>query len=409
MYFVYGFIYLFCPCVLYDIAVTRPFGCQVCPCLFLQVIFCLFTMAEQRRRNFQDGQAGPSRDDDGMSSSSDDDCDVAGPSHTQEPDDAFCTAVVQKILPALVQALGSEKVRETPTYPDSDSSDVDMDSVPLDGSHAPVSGVSSPVGLSAVQAAPQVNATTSRSSAEDFLGFPVVNDQHVPVVQSLGAAFDVDDANGPPVSEAFAKTVRPFLRMVPDDKKARLLADQWSIPCNLKELKTPESDATVLSTLDHQSRRMESKLAQTNSLLGKALIPLIRILDKHGNSQDSSMLDSCKDINASVNMLLPVFNYLNLMRRDIITDVLKAKSLQRTVKDKNMTGDKLFESNIVDMVKQFKESQRHIHPKKFKLKRNNPNFALFRKGSTGRGFGLNHYRGSQRGRGGRGRGQFGNK
>ena len=129
---------------------------------FFYRLFLLFTMDEQRRRNFQDGQAGPSRDDDGMSSSSDDDCDVAGASHTQEPDDAFCTAVVQKILPALVQALGSEKVREVPAYLDSDSSDVDMDSVPLDGSHAPVSGVSSPVGFSAAQAAHQVNATTQQ-------------------------------------------------------------------------------------------------------------------------------------------------------------------------------------------------------------------------------------------------------
>ena len=150
---------------------------------------------------------------------------VAGTSHTREPDDTFCTSVVQTILPALVQALGSEKVREVPAYLDSASSD-DMDSVPLDRSHAPVSGVSSPVGLQAAQAAPQATAAASHSSAVDFLGFPVVTDQHVHVVQSLGAAFDVDEANGPPVSEAFAKNIRPFLRMVPDDKKARPLADQ---------------------------------------------------------------------------------------------------------------------------------------------------------------------------------------
>ena len=119
------------------------------------------------------------------------------------------------------------------------------------------------------------------------------------------------------------------------------------------------------------------------------------------------MVDSYKDINASLCMLLPVFNYLNLMRRDILTDVLKAKSLQRTVKEKNMTGDKLFEANIVDIVKQFKESQRHINPKRFKVKRNNQNFA-FRKGP--RSSGPYHYRGStQRGRGGRGQEQFGNK
>ena len=116
------------------------------------------------------------------------------------------------------------------------------------------------------------------------------------------------------------------------------------------------------------------------------------------------MVDSYKDINDCLCMLLPVFNYLNLMRRDLITDKLKAKSLQRTVRDEDMTGEKLFESNIVDMVKQFKENQRHINPKK-KVKRNN-NFA-FRRGSGNSG--SNHYRGSQRGRGGRGRGQFGNK
>lgn len=186
--------------------------------------------------------------------------------------------------------------------------------------------------------------------------------------------------------------------MVPDDKKARLLAEQWSIPSNIKELRVPASDSNALSTLDHQSRRMESKLVQTNSLLGKALIPLIRFVDNHANSDNPTMIEAYKDINDSLCMLLPVFNYLNLMRRDLITDKLKAKSLQKTVKEKNMTGDKLFETNIVDMVKQFKVNQKHINPKRFKAKR--PPIT-FRKGN--RGFGNNPNRGSFRGRGGRGR------
>lgn len=340
---------------------------------------------------------------------------VASTSQSKEPDDAFCSSVVQKILPALVQALSSEKVRQAPDsfLADDDCSDDNVDSVPLERSCDAVGGVSSPVGLQASQSASRVPVTTSHSVSEDFLGFSVASDPHVSVGHSLGAAFDVDEADGPPVTEALAKDIRSFLRMIPDDKKARLLADQWSIPCNIRELKTPESDANILSTLDHQRRRMESKLAQTNSLLGKALIPLIRFLDKHANSQDPSLVASYKDINASLSMLLPVFNYLNLMRRDILTDVLKAKSLQRTVKDKHMTGDKLFEANIVDLVKQFKESQRHINPKRFKVKRNNQNFA-FRKGGYPQGFprgsGPYPYRGStHRGRGGRGRGQSGAK
>ena len=136
-----------------------------------------------------------------LSSGSDDDRNVspacvAGTSDTREPDDGFYTSVVQKILPALVQVLGSEKVKEVPAYLDSDSSDVDMVSVPLDRSHVPVSGVSSPVGLPATQAAPQVIVAASHSSAGDFLGFPVVTDQHLPVVQSR-------EANGPPVSKTF--------------------------------------------------------------------------------------------------------------------------------------------------------------------------------------------------------------
>ena len=87
--------------------------------------------------------------------------------------------------------------------------------------------------------------------------------------------------------------------MVSADKTARLFAGQGSIPCNLKELQSPKSGTTVLSTLDHQSRRMESRSGQPNSLFGIALIPFIRILDTHGNSQVSSMMDSCDDINAS--------------------------------------------------------------------------------------------------------------
>ena len=110
---------------------------------------------------------------------------------------------------------------------------------------------------------------------------------------------------------------------MPDDKKARILAEQWPIPSNIKELRAPGSDPNALSTLDHQSRRMESKLAQTNSLLGKALIPLIRCVDENANSQNPTMMKTYKFINDSLCMLLPVFSYLNLMIRDLITDKLK--------------------------------------------------------------------------------------
>ena len=38
----------------------------------------------------------------------------------------------------------------------------------------------------------------------------MVPDQLVPVVQCFGAVSDVGEANGPPVSEAFAKNVSPL-------------------------------------------------------------------------------------------------------------------------------------------------------------------------------------------------------
>ncbi|MPC42022.1 hypothetical protein E2C01_035635 [Portunus trituberculatus] len=88
-----------------------------------------------------------------------------------------------------------------------------------------------------------------------------------------------------------AKDVRGFLCMVPDDQKTRLLAEQWSIPSNIKELRVSESDSHALSTLDPQSCKMESKLAQTNSLLGKAFIPLIRVVDSLANSDNPAVVD----------------------------------------------------------------------------------------------------------------------
>ena len=81
---------------------------------------------------------------------------------------------------------------------------------------------------------------------------------YVVVGHSLGAAFDVDDSNSPPVTEVLAKDSRTYLHMVPDDNKTRTLAEQWSIPSNIKELWVPVSDANALSTLSHQSRRMEN-------------------------------------------------------------------------------------------------------------------------------------------------------
>ncbi|MPC63305.1 hypothetical protein E2C01_057402 [Portunus trituberculatus] len=176
-------------------------------------------------------QALPPRTADGLSSMSEDDSfggqdvpttNVAGPSHSLEPDDVFCNSVVKKILPALVQALGAEKVRKVPVslHDNDSSSEDDMESVPQVLSHAPISGASS-TGLTSCTPG-YVGA--SHSSAEEFVGFPVANDQHVTLGRSLGAAFDIDDARGPPVTEVLAKDIRSYLHMVPDDKNTRLLA-----------------------------------------------------------------------------------------------------------------------------------------------------------------------------------------
>ena len=159
----------------------------------------------------------------------------------------------------------------------------------------------------------------SASSAREFVGFPITPNQHVVIGCSYGSAFDVDDANGSPVTEVLAKDSRTYLHMVPDDNKTRTLAEQWSIPSNIKELRVPVFAANALSTLDQQSWKMENKITQTNSLLGKALIPLIRFMDKHANSHIPTIVDAFEDISDSLCMLLPVFNYLNLMR-DLITD-----------------------------------------------------------------------------------------
>ena len=64
----------------------------------------------------------------------------------------------------------------------------------------------------------QVNDGASTSSAREFVGFPVTPTQHVVVGHSIGAAFDVDDANGLSVTEVLAKDIRTYLHMVPDDR-----------------------------------------------------------------------------------------------------------------------------------------------------------------------------------------------
>lgn len=87
----------------------------------------------------------------------------------------------------------------------------------------------------------------------------------------FGAAFELDDANGPAVIEVLARDIRSYVWFL----MIRKPEHWWTIPSNIKELKVPESDANALVTLDLQGRRMDNKLVQTNSLLRKALIPLL--------------------------------------------------------------------------------------------------------------------------------------
>ncbi|MPC31171.1 hypothetical protein E2C01_024453 [Portunus trituberculatus] len=192
-----------------------------------------------------------------------------------------------------IKALAKEKVsRDSVSLSDSDTSDnvePDVDDVthPAQGL---IGGSVYPTLVQASHVASQVNLGASTSTEGDFLGFPVPSDHHMVVGRKLGTAFDVDDAIDPAVTEVLAKDIREFLHMVPDDQKTRLLAEQWSFLSNLKELRVPESDSLALFTHDPQSCKMESKLAHTNSLPGKALIPLIKVVDSLANSDIPAMV-----------------------------------------------------------------------------------------------------------------------
>ena len=94
-----------------------------------------------------------------------------------------------------------------------------------DVSQTPNSGALYRYAPQSSQMSSEVNVGASTSSGEEFLGFPVTIDQYVAVGRSLGAAFDFDEADGTPVTEALAQKIRVYLRMIPDDKKARMLAD----------------------------------------------------------------------------------------------------------------------------------------------------------------------------------------
>ncbi|MPC94325.1 hypothetical protein E2C01_089489 [Portunus trituberculatus] len=157
---------------------------------------------------------------------------VPGPSEAPDPDDQFCNSVVQKILPALVRALGKGPVGQMPA--DSSDSDVSSDNddihsvnnpnVSQDVSQTPHSGLCTHTPYIPPKCHHRLMLGFPPVQERIFLGFLVTTDQHVAIGRSLGAAFDFDEADGALVTETFAKKIRVYLRMIPDDKKSQTVS-----------------------------------------------------------------------------------------------------------------------------------------------------------------------------------------
>lgn len=156
-------------------------------------------------------------------------------------------------------------------------------------------------GISSAQPAP---------SAEDDLDF-------LRALDDLAGCFTGEESKGEAVSERLASIVNTSLRRRPNTENVKAACSRLLVPSNVPNMKVPETNPAISRALSVGGKLLDARLAHTNALLLKALVPIIRCISDIGEKTGKSISSYLGGFNDSLRLVVSAFNYLNHLRKEV--------------------------------------------------------------------------------------------
>ncbi|XP_046577977.1 uncharacterized protein LOC124285748 [Haliotis rubra] len=181
------------------------------------------------------------------------------------------------------------------------------------------------------------------------------------VIFELNAYFNNDDKFGPKVNEVLGRTINEGLRSQLNLEALNQTKDKYQKPENCPNLTVPRVNNQVWNQVKPQTRSIDSKLQNVQSLLAKAFCPILELTDEVMNAsrdkkQQINLKTLAKKSCDSLRLLSAVFVELTNHRKDTFKPELKGAYKQLCAHNNPVT-DQLFGDDLAKQIKDISEAQ----------------------------------------------------
>ena len=179
------------------------------------------------------------------------------------------------------------------------------------------------------------------------------------IMKDLEDFVEVGEQVGEGVNDAFASILGSNLRRKPNDKAVLRTAEAYPRPQNIPNLQTPKTNINVYRKMRRKVQVVDSKLQQVQTTIGKALTPIIRMMNDIGTGslKNKPIQDYLNQINDALRMGTAAFSYMNQARKEIIRNDLGYSFGQLCSWEYAVPTEHLFSEKVVKQLKEITDTR----------------------------------------------------
>lgn len=136
-------------------------------------------------------------------------------------------------------------------------------------------------------------------------------------LEELSGHFHGEEEKGEPLSERLAVILNTSLRRRPTSEGVKLTCGKIKLPSNVPNLTVPSTNSALTKAMSVGGRLIDARIAYTNGLLSKALVPIAQCISDIGDRKGGSINSYLHGLNNSLRLLTSSVNYLNHLRKEV--------------------------------------------------------------------------------------------
>ena len=200
-------------------------------------------------------------------------------------------------------------------------------------------------------------------------------DKYTETIAEISQLFENGDKLGASIQESFSLVFDSGLCRQPNDKQLLNVIEKYPGPQNVPGLIVPKTNDAVLKAMKRGAQIMDAGIQKIQTVLSKALVPVIEIVDKidSGQTKGQRVADFLTDV---VRLSSVAFSLLSQTRKDLVRNELGYPMSKLCNWMYKVGADQLFEDDLLKKLRELKEQGHHFR---------NPRSANYSNSRFGRG------------------------